>query len=487
MNGDLVSPANNIPFIYRLDFQAAARYVDHSAAGGDVTYTVGSRWAPVRDLSFRGNFTHAIRSPSIQEAFIPTSTFFGFATDPCDRQSTEQRNQPGKSAGELRGGGHSGDLHSREPTSASFLQSTAGNPNLKNEKSNAWSVGGVLTPRFIPGLNVSVDYISVKLKDAISAFSATQRAGCLLRCGEHGRQSVLQPVHAQRGASAEVRQDQLLQRVGAAVSRHHHVVGLEGEDTVPGRAEHARLERFVPASEDADDRRNSGSSPDPYRWIARLSDQFVVDDAELPQRSGLAVRERQLHGPVNQFNDVAANFYEHNRISSFTYVNGGGAYDFGKFRVFADVDNIFNVKPPFPVPAGGGAITYFPGVLGRVLSHRRGRPLQIERQCRTNPEGWESVSSRPSLFRRDYSSSEALGADPARGDMLDAAGDRQPGMDCALVGRAIARGIAEQQAVARAAANLEAERRERRFAAVIIVVEIDEEGEHALLARRDIG
>jgi len=24
------------------------------------------------------------------------------------------------------------------------------------------------------------------------------------------------------------------------------------------------------------------------------------------------------------------------------------------------------VKPPFPVPAGGGAITYFPGVIGRV-------------------------------------------------------------------------------------------------------------------------
>jgi outer membrane receptor protein involved in Fe transport len=36
-----------------------------------------------------------------------------------------------------------------------------------------------------------------------------------------------------------------------------------------------------------------------------------------------------------------------------------------RFRFFVDVDNIFNVKPPYPVPAGGGAITYFPGVLGR--------------------------------------------------------------------------------------------------------------------------
>jgi len=49
-------------------------------------------------------------------------------------------------------------------------------------------------------------------------------------------------------------------------------------------------------------------------------------------------------------------------------VNGGFRYDVDKsFRFFADVDNIFDVKPPFPVPANGGAITYFPGVMGRYF------------------------------------------------------------------------------------------------------------------------
>jgi outer membrane receptor protein involved in Fe transport len=33
------------------------------------------------------------------------------------------------------------------------------------------------------------------------------------------------------------------------------------------------------------------------------------------------------------------------------------------FRVI--VDNLFNTKPPFPVPAFGGVVSYFPGVLGR--------------------------------------------------------------------------------------------------------------------------
>ena len=71
-------------------------------------------------------------------------------------------------------------------------------------------------------------------------------------------------------------------------------------------------------------------------------------------------------GPVNQGVDEAANFREHERISSFLVVNSGGTVDVGhRFRFFVDVDNIFNKKPPYPVPAFGGATTYFPGILGR--------------------------------------------------------------------------------------------------------------------------
>ena len=31
------------------------------------------------------------------------------------------------------------------------------------------------------------------------------------------------------------------------------------------------------------------------------------------------------------------------------------------------VDNIFDTKPPFPVPAFGGSVSYFPGILGRYF------------------------------------------------------------------------------------------------------------------------
>src|SRR5438270_11152414 len=173
LNGDVVSPSNNVPFTYRLDFKTAARYVKHSVAGGDVTWTAGARYWPISDFAFRGNFTHAIRSPSIQEAFIPTSTFFGFAVDPCDRTQLGNGPDPATRQANCAAAGIPTNFVSQS-NNRSFTQSTGGNQNLVNEKSNAFSVGGVLTPRFVPGLNLSVDYISVKLNNAISFFSGTQ-------------------------------------------------------------------------------------------------------------------------------------------------------------------------------------------------------------------------------------------------------------------------------------------------------------------------
>src|SRR6185369_10473114 len=79
-------------------------------------------------------------------------------------------------------------------------------------------------------------------------------------------------------------------------------------------------------------------------------------------------------GAVKQFADEPANFHEHNRLDDVLFVNGGVSFNIDKragpakgmtFRFV--VDNIFDTKPPFPVPAAGGSISYFPGILGRYF------------------------------------------------------------------------------------------------------------------------
>ncbi len=57
---------------------------------------------------------------------------------------------------------------------ASVLGTTGGNPNLLNERANAWTAGFVARPRFAPGLTIALDWINIHLKDPIEALSLTQ-------------------------------------------------------------------------------------------------------------------------------------------------------------------------------------------------------------------------------------------------------------------------------------------------------------------------
>ncbi len=374
LNADIIGPSNDIPAIYRLDAQAAARYVKHSVAGGDVTWSVGGRYAPIQDVSFRGNFTHAIRSPSIQEAFIPTSTFFSFATDPCDATQLNNGPDPATRQANCAAEGIPPTFNARSDD-ASFLQSTGGNPDLANEKSNAYSIGAVFTPRFIPRLNVSVDYISVKLKNAISAFSATQVLNACYDapdpasnpfCGLITRSP---PGPAPNGSQVTFVEtsffnaDQLRYRgIVAALDWKVNTPFLGRSSSLGFSGSYQRLlELTTRAFGDAAATNNDGT-------LGYPKDSFTVTANYLNGPLTLFTNVNYT-GSVTQGVDEADDFREHQRIKAFTYVNSGFRIDVdhGRFRFFGDIDNIFNVKPPFPVPAFGGAITYFPGVLGRYF------------------------------------------------------------------------------------------------------------------------
>jgi len=366
LDGTVISPANNISFIHSLSFQAAARYVKNSISGGALTWTAGGRYAPVRDFSFRGNFTHAIRSPSIQEAFIPTSTFFSFAVDPCDQTQLQNGPAPATRQANCLAAGIPPNFASLS-SSASFLQSTGGNPNLKNETSDAFSIGGVLTPRFVPGLNLSVDYINVKLKNAISNFTGTQVVDACV----DSPNPASNPFCALFTRDPSSHQITFIQTsfFNASVLQYRGIVvavdykfrtpflGRSSTMGLSGSYQHL-LELSSIANAGSAKVHNEGTLGDPKDSFTATVD---YDNGPLSLFANF-----NYTGPVDQFVGEVAGFREHERISSFLYVNGGTTVEVGHHvRAFFDVDNIFNAKPPFPVPAGGGSITYFPGVLGR--------------------------------------------------------------------------------------------------------------------------
>jgi outer membrane receptor protein involved in Fe transport len=60
------------------------------------------------------------------------------------------------------------------PSGSSLLGTYSGTPDLKPERGTSWTVGAILTPRFIPGLSLTADYIDLLLQDTITPTSLSK-------------------------------------------------------------------------------------------------------------------------------------------------------------------------------------------------------------------------------------------------------------------------------------------------------------------------
>jgi outer membrane receptor protein involved in Fe transport len=172
-NMDLIGPGNDIPFVRSLSLQSAARHIWNSVAGGDLTWTAGVNYGPTKFLNFKGSYTRAVRAPSVTEAFNPRSQSFIFATDPCDSVQIATGPNPAARARNCQAAGVPAGYTSLSDQ-RSFPGITFGNPNLQNERSDAFIGGVTLTPAIAPGFQLEVDYVDITLNSAISQFSPNQ-------------------------------------------------------------------------------------------------------------------------------------------------------------------------------------------------------------------------------------------------------------------------------------------------------------------------
>jgi iron complex outermembrane receptor protein len=163
--GDFTFPA-----MHRLELNGAARWVDNSIAGVAWTYTEGVEWAPVQDIQFRANKTKSIRAPSITELFLPAATSFQFANDPCDKNFIGQGTAPATRAANCAAAGIPTGFVSNV-VNATAQGVSSGNQGLSSETAHSLSYGFVVRPRWVPKLNLSVDYISIRLSNAIESLS----------------------------------------------------------------------------------------------------------------------------------------------------------------------------------------------------------------------------------------------------------------------------------------------------------------------------
>lgn len=164
-----------VPGFHELRVELAGRMSHYSTAGTVFTYAANGIWAPIRDLSIRGTYSRAVRAPNISELFAPAQAAFFRPFDPCDQAEIDALVAAGNPNVQNRINNCRADgipAGFADPLSARFAGTISGNPNLREETADTFTVGGVLQPRFIPGLALTLDYYKIRIDDAISTVSA---------------------------------------------------------------------------------------------------------------------------------------------------------------------------------------------------------------------------------------------------------------------------------------------------------------------------
>ncbi len=158
----------NRPFFEELSLTGGYRFSKYSISGkGISTYKGEVAWAPSRDLRLRGGYNRAIRAPNISELFQPQFVGNVASQDPCSgkapKASLTQCQLTGVTAAQ-----YGNIIECPSEVCSGFF---GGNQALRPEEADTYTAGMVLTPTFVKGLTLSVDYFNIKVKNYIGVIA----------------------------------------------------------------------------------------------------------------------------------------------------------------------------------------------------------------------------------------------------------------------------------------------------------------------------
>ncbi|HEY3811610.1 MAG TPA: TonB-dependent receptor [Caulobacteraceae bacterium] len=159
----------DMAFAKEITFEGGYRYADYSSSGGVDAYKAALDWQINPDIRLRGSFERAVRAPNVNELFHPTQFDLTAGTDPCAGAT------PQFTAAQCLNTGVSAAQYGTidQCVSSQCSSTNGGNPALKPEVSDTKSLGFVLTPTFIPGFNLSVDWFDISVKGVIESVPLT--------------------------------------------------------------------------------------------------------------------------------------------------------------------------------------------------------------------------------------------------------------------------------------------------------------------------
>jgi len=179
---ELQVPIVSHSFIDEFTITGGYRYSDYKVANNHFstdTYKLEGRLAPIPDILLRAGYNRAVRAPNVVELFTSQFVGLGGTVDPCAGAVPTATALQCANTGVGSGFGTYGGIAANPANQYNAL--FGGNTALSPETADTYTVGLLLKPRFIPGLNVSVDYFDIKVTNLISTLGfQTIMTQCLL-------------------------------------------------------------------------------------------------------------------------------------------------------------------------------------------------------------------------------------------------------------------------------------------------------------------
>ncbi len=312
----LVPLVRDVPGLNNLALSAAARISDYNTTGSIWSWKLGFTNEFVD--GFRGRIARSrdIRSANLGELFTTTTTGWSYVTDPTNNQTVYA------------------------------LSNGGGNPGLRPETADTLTAGLSWSPRAVEGLDLSVDYFNIDIKDVITTIGLQD---ILNRCAA-GNAELCSRVERDAGGN--------ITRIVSTYTNlsQYKTDGVDLEASyrrdarlfgAPGRLRLRTLATWV----------NSLSTDDGVKQMEYVGSQGYAFGLGVPKWRAVSsiafdsdafsvnARARYLSAGDYDRNQNIVN----NRIGSYVYYDVGGAYRLGgegRVELYASANNVFNKKAP---------------------------------------------------------------------------------------------------------------------------------------------
>jgi len=199
----------DLPGAQELGLNVASRYSHYSNFGSTTNNKYSLRWRPIEDLLVRGTWAQGFRAPTIDDLYGGPGQSFETFIDPCDSKFGAAASNTavaqhcaatGAPAGYRQVDGSGTPITNNTGTQTPVAFISGSNPNLKPETATTRTFGLVYSPHYVEGLDVSVDYYNIYVKNLISSVDASEILNlCYVQndpsyCGRFNRTAVADPT-----------------------------------------------------------------------------------------------------------------------------------------------------------------------------------------------------------------------------------------------------------------------------------------------------